>query len=70
LPKEKSCGRDAFESFKKHSEKYAQNFTSDQVADGLNTFYADLRNRSILTYDAVWIVLNSIAGTPQAELDR
>jgi hypothetical protein len=61
---------DAIESFKAYSEKYARNPTNDQIADGLNTFYADYRNRSILIYDAVWVVLNSIAGTPQEKLDK
>jgi hypothetical protein len=33
-------------------------------------FYKDYRNRKIRIYDAVWLVLNSIAGKPQDELDK
>jgi hypothetical protein len=65
-----ACSADAVESFKTFTDKYVRNVTNEQIADGLNTFYADYRNRSILIHDAVWLVLNSIAGTPQAELDK
>ena len=34
------------------------------------SFYSDYRNRSISIADAVWLVLNSIAGTPQDKLDK
>ena len=65
-----ACSADAVESFKTFTDKYVRNVTNEQIADGLNTFYADYRNRSILIHDAVWLALNSIAGTPQAELDK
>jgi hypothetical protein len=65
-----AASADARESFETYSDKYAKNPTNEQIADGLNTFYADYRNRSILIYDAVWVVLNSIAGTPQEKLDK
>lgn len=65
-----ACAADAVESFKTYWQKYGQNVTNIQIADGLTTFYSDYRNRSILIPDAVWLVLNSIAGTPQVELDK
>jgi hypothetical protein len=40
-----------------------------QVSDGLDAFYKDYRNRSIRVVDAMWVVANSIAGTPQKEID-
>ena len=64
------CSDAAMQSFKTYSEKYAQNATNDQIADGLTVFYSDYRNRSILISDAVWLVLNTIAGTPQEKLDK
>ena len=65
-----SCFSDTVKSFKTYSEKYAQNVTNDQIADGLTVFYSDYRNRSIRISDAVWLVLNTIAGTPQEKLDK
>jgi hypothetical protein len=44
--------------------------TGGQLVDGLDSFYGDFRNRRILVYSAVWLVLNEIAGTPQDELDK
>jgi len=37
------------------------------VVDGLDNFYGDYRNRKILVQDAVWLVLNNVAGTPNVE---
>jgi chloramphenicol O-acetyltransferase len=65
-----TCVADTSESYKTFKDKYAQNVTNIQLADGLNTFYSDYRNRAILIHNAVWLVLNSIAGKPQAELDK
>ena len=65
-----TCVNDTADSFKFFKDKYGQNVTNIQLADGLNTFYSDYRNRAILIHNAVWLVLNSIAGTPQAELDK
>ena len=65
-----TCIADTTNSFKTFMDKYTQNVTNIQLADGMNTFYSDYRNRSILIQDAVWLVLNSIAGTPQERLDK
>ena len=60
----------ALTSFLEYKDKYLKNVKSGQLADGLTSFYEDFRNRSITISDAVWIVLNSIAGKPQTELDK
>ena len=65
-----TCVSDMVDSFDTFKDKYAQNVTNIQLADGLNSFYADYRNRSILIHKAVWLVLNSIAGTSQEKLDK
>ena len=44
--------------------------TNVQIVDGLDTFYKDHQNRSIRLKAAVWLVVNTIAGTPQDELDK
>jgi hypothetical protein len=63
------CRRKVAESFHEHLSKF-KNVKSLQVVDGLNSFYGDFRNRSILVTDAVWLVVNSIVGTPKKELDK
>jgi hypothetical protein len=47
--------------------KYLGHVTNIQITDGLDAFYADARNRRILVSDAAWVVLNQIAGAPEAE---
>lgn len=54
---------DAMASCDFYRDRFLTNVTSGQLADGLNTFYADFRNRSIVIESAVWLVLNQIAGT-------
>ncbi len=65
-----ACAADADESFKTYTDKYGKNVSNLQIVNGLNTFYSDDKNKSIPIHGAVWIVLNSIAGTPQQTLDR
>lgn len=38
--------------------------------DGLDSFYKDYRNRTIKVHDAVWLVVNEIAGTPQQTMGK
>lgn len=44
--------------------------TTSQMSDGLNTFYADYRNRAILVSRAVFVVLREIAGDDHASVDE
>jgi hypothetical protein len=64
-----SCMGKVAESYNEYSAKYFKNVTNMQLVDGLDSFYADFRNRSIQVADTVWLVVNSIAGTPQEKLD-
>jgi len=64
-----SCIGKVAESYNEYSAKYFKNVTNTQLVDGLDSFYADFRNRNIQVADAVWLVVNSIAGTPQEKLD-
>jgi hypothetical protein len=53
--------------FAENRAKYLGHVTNIQLTDGLDAFYADARNRRILVSDAAWVVLNQLAGTPEAE---
>jgi hypothetical protein len=55
-------------SYSDYRSKYLSNVTNIQILDGLDAFYSDARNRGILVNGAVWLVLNQIAGKPQAEM--
>jgi hypothetical protein len=57
-------------SYEFYRNKYTKDITNTQLSDGLDVFYKDYRNRKIRIHDGVWITLNAIAGTPQAELDK
>lgn len=50
-------------------QQFASHVTAGQLQVGLDDFYADYKNRSIRIPTAVYLVLNSIAGTPKANLD-
>jgi hypothetical protein len=43
------------------------NITNGQVVEGVDKFYSDFRNRRIRVKNAVWIVLNQIAGRPNVD---
>jgi hypothetical protein len=58
-----------FDSYEEYVDKYLKNVTSGQMVDGLDTFYSDFRNRSILVHNAVWLVANQVAGVPQDRID-
>jgi len=66
---ESDCLNSVVESYTFYFENYSKNVTNTQLADGLDVFFSDYRNRSILIKDAVWIVLNTIAGTSQENID-
>jgi len=68
--KDEVCFPKITASYDFYSEKYLKDVTNDQVADGVDEFYKDYRNRKIRIHDAVWLTLNAIAGTPKANLDK
>ena len=55
-------------SFSEQRAKYLASVTLIQLSDALDVFYADSANRQIVVYDAVWLVLHQIAGTPEPEM--
>src|SRR5687768_12847425 len=57
------------ESYVNYFNKFVAKISYGQMTEGLDVFYKDFRNRSIVLPDALWIVLNQISGTPQAEVD-
>jgi hypothetical protein len=57
-------------SFDEYSEKYLSTVTTGQVAEGLDKLYVDYRNRSIRVSSGVWLVLNSISGKSDAEMQK
>lgn len=68
--KETPCISDSHKSFDGFSAKFFSHVTNYQLVDGLDSFYKDFRNRRIRVPDAVWVVVNEIAGTPQKDVDR
>jgi len=55
------------ESFEKYYSSM-KNITNVQFTDGIDTFYNDYRNRRIDISSAVWIVINTIAGKTDKEI--
>jgi hypothetical protein len=60
----KTVSAKAATSFAAYRAKYLANVTGIRLTDALDDFYSDSRNRQILVYDAVWLVLNQLAGKP------
>ena len=48
--------------------KYFGNVTNNQLVNGIDEFYSDFKNRRIDTPNAIWVVLNQIAGTTPVAL--
>lgn len=67
---QKYCTARAVDSYSEYSQKYFGNVTAGQLSDGLDSFYADYKNRRILVSNAVWLVVNGIAGMPEEELKK
>lgn len=67
---EPACLSKNYESYNYYFDKYMKDVTSTQLVDGLDVFYKDYRNRKIDIASAVWLTVNAIAGTPQADLDK
>ena len=67
---ESQCVNLTIESYANYKSTYLNNVTNGQLVYGIDVFYSDYRNRRIRTDAAVWLVLNSIAGTPQDKLDK
>jgi hypothetical protein len=59
-----------YTSYADYLEKYLKHVTNIQISDGLDAFYNDYRNRTITLDSAVWLVLNTIAGTPAKDLEK
>ncbi len=64
----RECSYRVTRSYNSFKSNYLANVSTSQLADGLNQFYSDLKNRKIKVYDAVWIVLNIISGRPDNEV--
>jgi hypothetical protein len=60
----------AGKSYSTMIDKYMKDVTNGQVADGVTKFYEDYRNRKIIISNAVWLVLNSIAGKSDDEMEK
>ena len=64
-----ACMEKVLESYADYHSKYFEKVTNRQLLDGIDSFYADTRNRRILVTDAVWLVVNVVAGTPLEKID-
>jgi hypothetical protein len=68
--KSPNASAEAVSSYNDYVQKYLNHVSVGQIVDGMNDFYNDYRNRSILIPDAAWLVLNNIAGTPKDQIDK
>jgi hypothetical protein len=64
------CIVNSLESTEKYIAGFVAEATAGQLVDGLDDFYKDYRNRTIMADRAVWLVLNGVAGTPAAKLQE
>jgi len=54
----------------KHNEKEFRNVSAGQIADGLTALYSDYRNRRITVDGAFIIVVRSLDGSPDEEVQK
>ncbi len=67
---QKACTTQATDAYNEYKQKYFANVTAGQLSEGLDSFYADYKNRRILASSAVWLVTNGIAGMPEDKLNK
>ncbi len=64
----KDCGYKVTRGYYAYKTNFLATVNVSQIADGLDLFYSDVKNKRIKIYDAVWIVLNIISGRPDNEV--
>ena len=69
-PAEVACAKRSIDSFGDYYAKYIEKITARQLVDGLDSFYADYKNRGIRIRYAVWLVVLGIAGEPEDALQE
>lgn len=69
-PESESCLKKVGLSTIEYEDRYLSKVKVAQLVDGIDAFYSDYKNRSISTHNAVWLVLNGIAGTPKDKLEK
>ena len=57
-------------SYEYYVATYLKNITVKQLIDGMDDFYKDFRNRSVLVTNGIWLVLNQISGKPAPEMEK
>ena len=60
----------ATKSYDDHWKQFVSKTTYQQFFEGLNTFYADYRNRKIEIRNGMWIVMNEISGGSEEAMKR
>ncbi len=70
MDKPQASAQKAIESYSEYANKYFNGVDIFKHINGLNEFYSDHRNRTIMIDDAVWLGANKIAGMPQNEFDK
>jgi hypothetical protein len=58
------------DSYKGYQDKYMIHVTNIQLTQGVDKLYTDVRNRKIRVRNAVWLVVNQIAGKSDAEMEK
>jgi hypothetical protein len=56
-------------SIKRFQRKFAAS-TAGTIADGLSQLYSDFRNRQINIVDAIGVVMDSVAGSTEAQIQK
>ena len=59
----------ATRSFNEHWDRFIAKAGYRQFLEGLDRFYAEERNSKIEIQHAMWVVMNEIAGVPEANLE-
>ncbi len=64
-----ACVPHVIDAYRAQVTQYLRNLDNQKLAAELDRFYTEPANKPIKLADAIWIVVNKLAGRPQAELD-
>lgn len=64
------CYEKVYKNFNETGAFYFGDITNSQIAAGVSAFYLNFESRSIDVSDVVWIVVNQLAGTSKADIQK
>ena len=64
------CVAHVIDAYRAQIRQYLGKLDNQQLATELDNFYREPKNKPIKVADAIWVVVNQLAGRPAAEVEK